>query len=59
MTQLTLFDALRSPPIIHPIYQHIEHLRGTNLACWCPLDQPCHADVLLQLANAPIDTTEA
>lgn len=28
-------------------------LRGKDLACWCPLDQPCHADVLLQLANAP------
>ena len=26
-------------------------LRGKNLACWCPLDQPCHADVLLKLAN--------
>jgi hypothetical protein len=26
-------------------------LRGKNLACWCPLDQPCHADVLLDLAN--------
>jgi hypothetical protein len=26
-------------------------LRGKNLACWCPLDQPCHADVLLRLAN--------
>ena len=25
-------------------------LRGANaLACWCRLDQPCHADVLLQL----------
>jgi hypothetical protein len=24
-------------------------LRGKNLACWCPLDQPCHADVLLEL----------
>lgn len=23
-------------------------LKGHNLACWCPLDQPCHADVLLQ-----------
>lgn len=29
----------------------IEQLRGKNLACWCPLDQPCHADVLLELAN--------
>lgn len=26
-------------------------LRGRNLACWCRLDQPCHADVLLDLAN--------
>jgi len=27
-------------------------LRGKNLACFCPIDQPCHADVLLELANA-------
>lgn len=26
-------------------------LRGKNLACWCALDQPCHADVLLEIAN--------
>ena len=26
-------------------------LRGKNLACYCPLDRPCHADVLLELAN--------
>jgi hypothetical protein len=26
-------------------------LRGKDLACWCQLDQPCHADVLLELAN--------
>lgn len=26
-------------------------LRGWNLACWCPLDQPCHGDVLLEIAN--------
>ncbi len=26
-------------------------LRGKDLACWCPLDQPCHADVLLRIAN--------
>ena len=29
----------------------LERLRGKNLACWCRLDQPCHADVLLELAN--------
>lgn len=26
-------------------------LAGKDLACWCPLDQPCHADVLLNIAN--------
>ena len=32
-------------------------LRGHDLACWCPLEDkdgnrmPCHADVLLELAN--------
>lgn len=30
-------------------------LRDRNLACWCPLDQPCHADILLRLANAGED----
>lgn len=28
-----------------------EELRGKNLCCWCALDQACHADVLLELAN--------
>jgi hypothetical protein len=32
-------------------FDDIEELRGKNLACWCPLDAPCHADVLLELAN--------
>lgn len=27
-------------------------LRGKDLVCWCRLDQPCHADILLELANA-------
>lgn len=33
----------------------LHELRGRDLACWCPLDQPCHADVLLELANAEGD----
>lgn len=37
----------------------LEDLRAKNLACWCPLDQACHADVLLQLANAPIADEKA
>ena len=28
-------------------------LAGRNLACWCPQPGPCHADLLLQIANAP------
>ncbi|MSR14316.1 MAG: DUF4326 domain-containing protein [Gammaproteobacteria bacterium] len=28
-----------------------QHLGGKNLACWCPLDGPCHAGVLLAMAN--------
>jgi hypothetical protein len=31
--------------------RRVDDLRGHDLACWCPLDQPCHADVLLELAN--------
>lgn len=29
----------------------LDELRGRDLCCYCPLDQPCHADVLLELAN--------
>ncbi len=43
----------------------LEQLSGKNLACWCPIiDQhgkaiPCHADVLLELANASPATKKA
>ena len=26
-------------------------LAGRNLACWCPPAAPCHADILLKIAN--------
>ncbi len=36
-----------------PLVRHIQRdLRGKNLACWCRPDQPCRADVLLELANS-------
>jgi hypothetical protein len=35
-----------------PMCLDVSDLRGKNLACWCSLGQPCHADVLLRLANA-------
>lgn len=44
-------------PVGHGLYPYPTRaeirteLAGKDLACWCPLDQPCHADVLLELAN--------
>lgn len=37
----------------YPIQKDIikKDLAGKNLACWCRLDQPCHADWLLKVAN--------
>ena len=29
----------------------IKKLKGKNLACFCALESPCHADILLKLAN--------
>ena len=36
----------------------LPELRGKVLGCWCA-PKPCHADVLLRLANAPIPTAPA
>ena len=33
----------------------IAPLRGKNLCCWCAIGSPCHADVLLELANKDCD----
>lgn len=33
-----------------------KYLRGKNLACWCPLDAPCHGDPLLEIANEEVAT---
>jgi len=52
---------LNSHKIEPEIYQRFKYmrdrifdLRGKDLVCWCPLDQPCHADILLELANETI-----
>lgn len=35
------------------IHDHVrERLAGKNLACWCKPGEPCHADVLLEIANS-------
>jgi hypothetical protein len=31
---------------------HLPELRGYDLACWCPVDGPCHGNVLLEVANS-------
>lgn len=51
------FAANAHPNTLHWAYSefvslNIHRLRGRDLCCWCPLDQPCHADVLLEIANA-------
>lgn len=34
------------------LVEDLAELRGKNLACWCKLGAPCHADVLLKIANS-------
>ena len=49
VTELTPDDCMYGPP---PTQESIKNeLGGKNLACWCPLNQPCHADVLLAEAT--------
>jgi hypothetical protein len=38
-------------PMNYPV-PDLAPLRGKNVACWCKPGAPCHADVLLELANA-------
>jgi hypothetical protein len=49
-----LEDVLGGPVGLHRalIMTLLSKVRGKNLACWCPLDRPCHADTLLELVNA-------
>lgn len=45
--------ASRTPfmPFGKPVY--LGPLIGKNLACWCKPGEPCHADVLIEIANSP------
>jgi hypothetical protein len=36
-----------TPELVERIHRE---LAGRDLACWCALDEPCHADVLLRVA---------
>lgn len=39
-------------PFGKPVY--LGPLIGKNLACWCGLDEPCHRNVLIEVANVLI-----
>ena len=45
-------DAAAGYRIRYKMLAALPRLRGKDLACWCPVGQPCHADVLLEIANA-------
>jgi len=54
LTRAEAVEAFRKLVLARPhlITQVRAKLRGKNLACWCPCDgAPCHADVLLAIAN--------
>lgn len=44
------WDHIRAHPEMIESAQR--ELRGKNLACFCKLTDECHADVLLEIANA-------
>ena len=52
-------DALAGYQRRDKLIKRLPELRGKNLACWCKLDRPCHADVLLEIANQGKDADEA
>lgn len=46
-----LADKAQRWAIASGVMRELFHLKGRDLACYCPLDKPCHADALLELAN--------
>ena len=56
-------DLLGSLADYDPFYDELraalDALRGHDLACWCALADPCHADVLLELANGQRQWSDA
>jgi hypothetical protein len=53
----TIVDSIEG--VLRMFWEHLEsrrdldlsELRGKDLACWCKENSPCHADILLELAN--------
>lgn len=53
VTQTGPHNHRRMEPVPTPV-DIIKALRGRNLACWCEPGAPCHADILLRIANGPL-----
>lgn len=45
------WDGPESESTRQRLLDRLPELRGKNLACWCKPGAPCHAEVLLDLAN--------
>jgi hypothetical protein len=50
--QLVTRGLWRGATLLVNVHDVRRELRGRDLACWCPIGQPCHADVLLEVANS-------
>ena len=44
-------DAMVGYPYRNRLVLNLGKLRGKNLACWCKVGDPCHADILLAICN--------
>ncbi len=55
-------DMISDPELVkdyhYPIHEISKILTGKNLACFCKLNAPCHADVLLEIANTDVSEVE-
>ena len=51
--RVLVHELSRPTPAADRAVDLVANLHGKNLACWCKPGEPCHADVLLELANGP------
>lgn len=49
---------LKRAPGYAIVERAMAELEGLDLACWCRLEEPCHAAVLLAFANDRVGTSE-
>jgi len=53
--QIKLFELDHPKCVLKFNLTDLANLKGRDVACWCRLDQVCHGDVLLELANKEIN----